>query len=135
MKTIYGTLVIESINDFLHDPKESNNFYTWQSEKANDFINEPDRAARCHDAAADGCDGSYTHEVIDDFREYGRILLNEAWTSIVRDLCDIDEDHMFVTLEGQLEAEHEACCRAFEDDCDRLEKWHIENGTYDQQGG
>ena len=61
--------------------------------------------------------------------------MNEAWTGIVRDLCDIDEDHMFVTLEGQLEAEHEACCRAFEDDCDRLEKWHIENGTYDQQGG
>jgi hypothetical protein len=135
MKTIHGTLVIESINDFLHDPKESNNFYTWQSEKSNDFINYPERAARCHDAAADGCDGSYAHEVIDDFREFGRELLTDAWRSISSDLCEIEDDDEAFRMECQFESEYDACYAAFEADCDRLEKWHIENGTYEQQCG
>lgn len=134
MKTIHGTLVIESINDFLHDPKESNNFYTWQSEKSNDFINYPERAARCHDAAADGCDGSYTYEVIDDFREFGHDLLYEAWRSICRSLRDIEDDEEYGRLELLVEAEYDACHKAFDADCDRLEQWHIENGTYEQQG-
>jgi hypothetical protein len=41
----------------------------WTSEKDSDFINEPERAARCHDAAEDGCDGKTHAEVIEDWRE------------------------------------------------------------------
>lgn len=124
--------VIESINDFLHDSETSNAFYTWQSEKACDFINEPDRAARCHEAAADGCDGSYTYEVIDDFREFGQMLLKEAYNLIVH-IC-VDED-LSAVVESQAAAEFEECERAFEADVVRCEEWHIKNGTYEQQGG
>jgi hypothetical protein len=41
----------------------------WTAEKDSDFINEPDRAARCCDAAEDGCDGKTHAEVIEDWRE------------------------------------------------------------------
>ena len=41
----------------------------WAAEKDSDFINEPDRAERCYDAAKDGCDGKTHAEVIEDWRE------------------------------------------------------------------
>lgn len=34
------------------------------------FINDPDRADRCHRAARDGADGSYHAEVIEDWRAF-----------------------------------------------------------------
>lgn len=129
MKNICGVDVIESIDDILHNDT-ANTFYEWQSEKANDFINEPDRAARCHDAAADGCDGSYNWEVIDDFREFGKELLREAWNLITDELAD-NECYKY---DEQAEAEWEACYVAFFTCCDELEEWHRQNGSLDQQG-
>jgi len=41
----------------------------WTSEKDSDFINEPERAERCYDAAEFGCDGKTHAEVIEDWRE------------------------------------------------------------------
>lgn len=135
MKNILGVDVIESINDFLHDSETSNAFYTWQSEKACDFINEPDRAARCHEAAAEGCDGSYTYEVIDDFREFGQMLLKEAWQLIDNELQQQDTDEIeFHIAAADVQELFEECERAFEADVVRCEEWHIKNGTYEQQG-
>ena len=132
MKSILGVDVIESINDMLHDSETSQAFYAWQSEKACDFINEPERAARCHEAAAEGCDGSYTHEVIDDFREFGQMLLKEAWQLIDNELIDMDSS---ADVYHEAELEFEECEKAFEADVVRCEEWHIKNGTYEQQGG
>lgn len=54
-------------------------FYEWlirseevqalQAERNSDWINEPERAARCNDAAEHGCDGETHAEVIDDWRD------------------------------------------------------------------
>ena len=41
----------------------------WTSEKDSDFINEPDRASRCYDAAEFGADGKTHADVIEDWRE------------------------------------------------------------------
>ena len=136
MKNILGVDVIESIDDFLHNSDTSNAFYEWQSEKSSDFINEPERAARCHEAAADGCDGSYHWEVIEDFREFGRELLKEAWKLIDNELQEQDTDEIeFHVAATDVQEMFEECEKAFEADCDRCEKWHIDHGTYDQQGG
>ena len=132
MKSILGVDVIESIGDMLHDSETSQAFYAWQSEKTCDFINEPDRAARCHEAAADGCDGSYHYEVIDDFKEFGQMLLKEAYNLIVQVCCD---DELSPVVESQAAYEFEECEKAFEADVVRCEEWHIKNGTYEQQGG
>ena len=134
MKNIMGVDVIESINDFLHDEETGPAFYEWQSRKATDFINEPDRAARCHDAAAEGCDGSYHWEVIEDFREFGRDLLREAWNLITNELCDLEEADYALVYAGA-EAAFEECERRFEADCDQCEEWHVKNGTINMQGG
>ena len=51
---------------------ESPGFAVYQeSTLGNDlFINDPDRANRIHEAAADGCDGSTHAEHIQDWRDY-----------------------------------------------------------------
>jgi hypothetical protein len=131
MKNICGVDVIESIDDFLHDDETANRFYEWQSQKANDFINEPERAARCYDAAADGCDGSYHWEVIEDFREFGSELLKEALHLIMREMEDFDESP---EAWAAMEVEHDQCVAAFGKCCDELEEWHRQNGSLDQQG-
>lgn len=139
MKSILGVDVIESINDMLHDSETSNAFYAWQGEKACDFINEPDRAARCHEEAADGCDGSYHYEVIDDFREFGQMLLKEAWQLISNELTGWDSPDLteqdYRDMDAQAAYEFEECEKAFEADVVRCEEWHIKNGTYEEQAG
>lgn len=131
MKSICGVEVIESINDFLQHDKHQGEFYAWQAEKSSDFINESDRAARCYDAAEHGCDGSTHGERIDDFREFGRDLLKESWRAIEHQLIESDASE---TDYAMAESEFEACEAAFETCVDDLEKWHIENGSYDEQG-
>lgn len=134
MKKILGVEVIESINDILHG-EESEAFYNYQSEKSNDFVNEPERAARCYDAAAEGCDGSYHWEVIEDFREFGSDMLREAWKKIDDVISDMDVFDFTVHKAKQIEAAFEQCETDFEDSVVRCEKWHIEHGTYEQQVG
>jgi hypothetical protein len=133
MKNILGVDVIESINDFLHDSELANQFYAQQSEKMCDFTNDPDRAARCHEAAADGCDGSYTYEVIEDFREFGEGLLKESWLLIEHELFSMDEEDYGTAYEAAEQA-FEECRAAFEKDVCRCEEWHDKNGTLYSQG-
>jgi len=40
------------------------------SERDGDYINEPERASRCNDAAEEGCDGKTHQDVIQDWRDY-----------------------------------------------------------------
>lgn len=139
MKTIQGVQVIESIDDFLHDEKLSNRYYNQSAEKDNDFINEPERAERCHDAASDGSDGKYHWEVIDDFREFGGELLKEAERAI-DDAVDAwelwDTNPTAAQLQRQaVDVEFQQCRLVFDKDCDELEQWHRTNGSYEQQIG
>ena len=131
MKNISGINVIESINDILHDSKLSERFYTWQSEKSNDFINEPERAERCHNAAENGADGSLHCEVIDDFREFGAELLREQERAIERKIDEIEEQGTVDLINEQFEE----CKQGFDAACDELEKWHIANGSYETEIG
>jgi hypothetical protein len=132
MKTIRGINVIECVNDFLNDTKQSQAFYTMQGEKESDFINEPDRAARCYDAASDGCSGSTHSEVIDDFREFGDDLLRDQWRAIEHQMETDDASPEEYEQAEQLFIE---CETAFNADCDKLEAWHEENGSLHQQVG
>lgn len=127
---ILDVAVIESVNDFLHSDR-AEDFYVWQSEKSNDFINEPERAARCHDAAGYGCDGSYTWEVLEDFLEFGRMLLSDAWKAVDDRMCELDlcDNATLDTIR-----DFSACEAAFEADVRSSEEWHIKNGSYEQQG-
>ena len=85
----------------------------WTSEKDSDFINEPDRAARVYDAAADGCDGKTHAEVIEDWRE--------AFSAWVRD--------------KRLWAEPERFMAAVNAHFDAVELWHEQHGSLWQQIG
>lgn len=97
----------------------------WSAEKDADFINEPDRAERCYDAAVDGCDGKTHAEVIEDWRE--------AFSTFIRyDMGRVDcpfktRHNSFRTLDR------------FEDAVnahfDAVESWHDNAGTLYQQIG
>jgi hypothetical protein len=60
----------------LHDVVNSREYQMYTSDRlGNDlFINDPDRASRCHDAAVNGCDGSTHAEAIEDQREFLKAL-------------------------------------------------------------
>ncbi len=83
------------------------------------FLSDPDRADRLHEAAGEGCDGSTHAETISDWRDFAKQLHDD----LRRRLEDDDSD----ALEKYLEQLNE--------DIDRCEKWHEDNGSLDQQGG
>lgn len=126
MKTICDIEIPETISEMLADSQFSSEYYSYSAEKDSDFINEPERAKRCHDAASDGCDGKYHSEAIEDFREYGGILfdaLEKKVDSVVSDsdISDIEAE--------EIEEQFEYCKSAYFADCDRLEEWHEKNGS------
>lgn len=145
MKTICGVQVPESVSDVLSVPEWSEAYYNWSAANSEDFINYPDRAARCYDAAADGCDGSTHAENIDDFREYGNDLfhdLNKALEQAIEShpmWDDLDEDNepqrlaVYDELVNQLWEDFEKCEQAYSADVDALEDWHDKNGSLNQQ--
>ena len=94
---------IESLDDLL-------NSYEYQSSRfgssSDDWISDPERADRCHEAAKHGCDGSTHGERIQDWRE---CLANEF---------DKLTEQTRATIEKQI---------------DECEQWHIDNGSIDQQ--
>lgn len=53
------------VDDFIRGPEVEG----LTSDRDSDFINEPARAARCHDGAEHGCDGKTHFEVIEDWRD------------------------------------------------------------------
>lgn len=80
---------------------------------SDDFINDPDRANRCHDAAELGCDGSTHREIINDWREAFTIWLRDEHRRHNRGLfADAVEAHF-----------------------DSVEEYHTEHGTIDQEIG
>ena len=82
---------------------------------SDDWINDPDRMSRCHDAAEDGCDGSTHAEICQDWRDF----LNSLTISDEYRDGDLTEDEA-----DYLHSEIDAC-----------EKWHEENGTLHEQIG
>lgn len=85
----------------------------WTNEKDGDFWNEPERAARCADAAEEGCDGKTHAEVIEDWRE-----AFSAWISDQRRWTDPER---FIAAVGA--------------HFDSVEDWHEQNGTLWQEIG
>jgi hypothetical protein len=84
------------------------------------FINDPDRAERIHEAAEDGGDGSTHQEHIDDWREFAEILHREASRR-----AESDEEAT------RIDADYDALV----EDIDRSEKWHVDNGTINEEVG
>ncbi len=85
----------------------------WTAGKDEDFWNEPERASRVYDAAAEGCDGKTHAEVIEDWREAFR-----AW---IRDKRKWQDPERFMT--------------AVEAHFDKVEAWHEKNGSLWQEIG
>ena len=71
------------------------------------FIDDPDRANRCYDAAEFGCDGSTHQEHIQDWRD--------AFSSWIRDRHKWQTPDRFITGVNEY--------------FDHLETWHEKNGT------
>ena len=85
----------------------------WTADKDQDFINEPDRATRCYDAAEHAADGKTHAEVIEDWRE--------AFKAWVRDKRLWNQPERFMT--------------AVEEHFDAIEAWHESHGSLYQQIG
>ena len=79
----------ERVKTFIDEFIRSEYVQNWTSDKDSDFINEPERAARCHDAAEFGCDGKTHSEVIEDWRESFSAWLSDetrsAWSAVKGD--------------------------------------------------
>ena len=74
---------------------------------SDDWINDPERMERCHEAAKHGCDGSTHGEHIEDWRE-----------------C------LAYQFDGRLTEQTRLAIGKEIDDC---EQWHIDNGSIDTQ--
>ena len=101
---------IESfVDNFIRSEEVTN--YT--SDNDSDFVNYPDRAARCYDAAEFGADGKTHAEVINDWRKaFSNYISNKRlWTNPER-------------FENAVNAHF-----------DSIEKWHKEHGSLWQQIG
>lgn len=90
------------------------------------FINDPDRAARCHDAAENGADGSTHAEHINDWREYAEQLRADACRESYK-LDDAEEDK----AEAEINAWHDRITA----EIDACEAWHAEKGTLHEEIG
>lgn len=99
----------EFVDEFIRSEYVSN----WTSENDSDFINNPDRAERCYDAAEFGCDGKTHKEVIDDWRN-----AFDAW---LRDNHRNHNSGLFV--------------EAVENHFHSVEAWHEKNGSLFTQIG
>ena len=86
----------------LNDMLNSDSYQRWENSRlGNDlFINDPKRAARIHEYAEEGLDGSTHDEVIQDWRDY----IADA------DLPDADKESLM-------------------EEVDAAEQWHIDNGS------
>jgi len=93
---------IKTLSDLL-DSKEYDSYRFGSS--SDDWINDPDRMQRCHDAAEDGGDGSTHSEHIEDWRQ----CLNNCFD----DLDDETRD-------------------SIENEINECEQWHIENESIDE---
>ena len=96
---------ITSLNDLLNSPEYDGSRFGSSSD---DWLHDEDRAQRCHNAAADGCDGSTHGEHIQDWRD-----------CLANYFDDLDDDTR----------------AAIEKEIDDCEQWHVDNGSIDQEVG
>jgi hypothetical protein len=75
---------------------------------SDDWINDPDRMARCHDAAEHGADGSTHQEAIEDMR---------------------------ATFRRSIPSRCERLSNAADRYCNELDAWHDANGSLFQEIG
>lgn len=97
----------ERINAFVDAFIRSEYVANWTAEKDSDFVNEPERANRCNDAAEEGCDGKTHAEVIEDWRE--------AFSAWIRDMRKWNDPERFIA--------------AVNAHFDSVESWHERNGS------
>ena len=91
----------------------------WTAEKDSDFWNEPERAARVHDAAEFGGDGKTHAEVIEDWRESFKAWMRDNFRNGGTDSFNRGD-----RFSAMVEAHWEA-----------VEAWHEKNGSSDQEIG
>jgi len=103
----------DRVQAFVYDFIRSDYVSGWTSDKDSDFINEPERAARCYDAAEYGADGKTHAEVIEDWRE--------AFEAYLQNRLGHEYPERFST----------AVRKCF--DC--TEAWHEKNGSLFQEIG
>lgn len=111
MKNTRKQTIKRIVNDFIRSPYMQNREFGSSSDM---WIEDPDRAERCENAAVDGCDGSTHQEHINDWRE------------AFRD---------FMRYERRGHNECELVMDAVEAYWDNLETWHEKNGTLFEQVG
>lgn len=85
----------------------------WTAEHESDFINDPDRANRCYEAATFGGCGSTHREIIWDWRRSFNAFMNKRPKCKIQDLF-ADGVHQYF---------------------DEVEEYHVEQGTIDLQIG
>jgi hypothetical protein len=85
------------------------------ADRDSDFINEPERAARCYDAAEFGADGKTHAEVIQDWRDAFETYVKYDRRSV-----------------GLYPARFSDAVNAH---FDAVEAWHEQNGSLDQEIG
>jgi len=88
-------------------------YFQEHGNSSDDWINAPDRARRCDEAAEYGSDGSTHQERIQDMRE--------AFSDWIRDRRSTKEHELFIS--------------AVDAHFDDLETWHEKNGSLFQQVG
>lgn len=84
-------------------------------QSSDEWINDPERMQRCHEAAGDGCEGSTHAEIIQDWREF----LNSLTVMDEYRDGDLTQDEF-----DAIDAEIDAC-----------EAWHEKNGSLNEQVG
>ena len=88
---------------------------------SDEWLYNPDRMERCHEAAERGAEGSTHREVMEDWREFlGRLereALYKAWAS------------------DCVMAEIESRAKSIREEIDACEAWHEKNGSLDEQVG
>lgn len=104
---------IESFPQSLRDLYSHPEFVPFGS-SSDDWINDPDRMERCHEAAEHGCDGSTHAEVIQDWRDFLDTLEKDARRS-----CETDaEETALEETVARITEEIYSC-----------EAWHKANGS------
>ena len=103
---------IERAKRFFDEFIRSECMASFTSDRDADFINDPERAARCYDAAENGADGKTHAEVIGDWRDCLELTLNRR-------------GHEYPERFGN-------AIHALIDSC---EAWHDRNGSLDTQIG
>lgn len=88
---------------------------------SDEWLSDPDRMERCHEAAEDGCDGSTHGEIIGDWRKFLARLEREA--------------HRKAWAHDRVSAEIERRAESIREEIDKCEVWHAEHGSLEEMVG